>query len=114
MSLKTIKVPPREGPELYDGAVLIDDSWANWSPDEEVTRMYLQGVINHACQIKQVRGHLFLNEFYDQLSLPRTYWGQISGWLNTEVDVRIKPTSNSKFWLEFVVENNIHEESFDS
>src|SRR5687768_62661 len=109
MSLKTIKIPESQDPKIYDGCDLIDEDWRDWTPDREILMMQLRGVINHASQIKQVRGHIFLNELYDLLGLPRTYWGQIAGWWVTDFDAYVQETPSGKVWLTFNVEGDIHE-----
>lgn len=49
--------------------------------DPEVNMMHLNAVQTHMNNLLTVRGHVFLNEVKDALSLPRTPDGQVLGWV---------------------------------
>lgn len=64
--------------------VIFDEYNSNWSIDLERNILFLraqQAYFNHALR---ARGHVFLNEVYDALGLPRTVDGSISGWSLSE------------------------------
>lgn len=80
-----------------DYARFFDASCSDWTKDPEYNLMFLQAV-QHECNILlKSRGHLFLNEVYDKLGLPRTQAGAVVGWIfdpecpngDNEVDFRI-------------------------
>jgi hypothetical protein len=98
-----------EEPVRYEGHILFNDESPNWQPDADVNRIYLTTVIEHMRQRKLVRGHLFLNEFFDELGMERTFYGQTSGWWETDVSITIHPSVNDLHpWLLIWVERDIH------
>ena len=58
-----------------------DENNDNWSPTPEYNLMYLRSQQNHLNDLLVSRGHVFLNEAYDMLGIPRTKAGQVVGWL---------------------------------
>ena len=46
--------------------------------------MFLKHQMNHANELLKCRGHVFLNEVYDMIGIPRTKAGQIVGWIYDE------------------------------
>jgi hypothetical protein len=66
-----------------------DETCQDWSkiPDYNVTYVRLQQ--NIANDRMQSFGHIFLNEVYDLLGLPRSKAGQIVGWVRGEGDTYI-------------------------
>lgn len=96
-------------PVRYEGHVLFDKDNPNWHPDADVNRMFLNGNIQFAKMRKQARGHLFLNEFFDSIGLPRTFAGQTSGWHDTDVSITLHPSVDDlEPWLLIWVERDIH------
>lgn len=58
------------------------DEWCTgWTKDAEANLVFLRSVEKWANQRLQSVGHLFLNELYDALGIPRTKAGQIVGWV---------------------------------
>jgi len=57
-----------------------DESSVYWSKTPEYNLTYLIHVQNTANDRLISRGHLFLNEVYDDLGIPRTQFGQVVGW----------------------------------
>lgn len=57
-----------------------DESCDAWSPQPEYNMMFLRAQQSYHNNILQVRGHVFLNEVYDALGIPRTQAGQVVGW----------------------------------
>lgn len=57
-----------------------DEMSSQWQRNNEHNRTFLSCQQNYFNDILQARGHLFLNEVYDNLGLPRSAAGQIVGW----------------------------------
>jgi len=55
-----------------------------WSDNSEMNLNFLRAHENYFNHMLRSRGHVFLNEIYDALGLPRTVEGAISGWLLNE------------------------------
>lgn len=64
-----------------DYARFFDEYCAGWSKNAEYNLVFLKQQQNYANDILKTRGHLFLNEVYDMLGIPRTQAGQIVGWV---------------------------------
>lgn len=78
---KTVNVA--ENPHnLY--SVVYDDGCVGWTKDPEANKCFLLQQQAHANKILQLRGHLFLNEVYDMLGVPRTSYGNVVGWIYDE------------------------------
>lgn len=73
------KVVGANGHSVY--ARFFDEYSKNWQKDAEYNLMFLKAQQAHANNILQVNGHIFLNEVYDLLDIPRTKAGQIVGWV---------------------------------
>ena len=61
-----------------------DDTCPGWSKDPEFNLMYLRRQQDYANELLKAKGHLYLNEVYDILGLPRSKAGQIVGWVYDE------------------------------
>ena len=72
--------------EYSDYARFFDDGCAGWQKDAELNLVFLKQQQNWANELLQRKGHLFLNEVYDMLGIPRTKAGQIVGWIYDEKD----------------------------
>lgn len=99
-------------PRRYEAHATFDSGNPNWRTDPDLNRMYLTAVINHAKMRKQARGHLFLNEFFDDIGLPRTSAGQTSGWHDTDVSITIHPLDSDLepqllIWVEHDIHNHL-------
>lgn len=108
-------------------AKFFDASSREWEKDPEYNLMFLRAQQQYANDLLRSRGHLFLNEVYDMLDIPRTKDGQIVGWVYDEknpvgdnfVDFGIYETNraNQEFvngyepviLLDFNVDGNIWE-----
>lgn len=65
---------------------IFDQASCWWKKDPEQNRFFLQVQQNHANDLLRIRGHLFLNEVFDMLDLPRTKEGSVCGWIYGEGD----------------------------
>lgn len=54
---------------------------AAWSPDDGYNQMYLKTQQTYINDMLKARGHVFLNDVYDRLGIPRTPEGQVVGWV---------------------------------
>lgn len=63
-----------------------DKSCREWSPTPEYNRMYLTNQQRYFNDLLNSRGHVFLNEIYDALGIPRTSAGQVVGWVKGHGD----------------------------
>lgn len=127
--VKSAKVIDKEiifsKPELSNYARCFDEGCTGWMNDSEHNRYFLQTQEMYANDLLKTRGHLYLNEVYDMLGLPRTKAGQIVGWVYDEenpigdnrVDFGLALSMNQAFmngftknvWLDFNVDGNILE-----
>ena len=79
---KTVEVAD---PNMYsEYARFFDDGCAGWDKNAEYNLTFLKQQQTYANQMLQSRGHLFLNEVYDMLGIPRTKAGNIVGWIYDE------------------------------
>lgn len=75
---KTVQVTD---PNLQsDYACYFDERSRNYERNNDYNLMFLKAQQSYANDKLKSRGHLFLNEVYDDLDLPRTAAGQIVGW----------------------------------
>lgn len=79
---KTVNVS--EMGEYSDYAKFFDDGCTGWTKDPEFNLMFLKDQQRYANDLLQSKGHLFLNEVYDMLGIPRTQAGQVVGWIYDE------------------------------
>lgn len=76
---KTVNVAD---PNTYsEYARFFDDGCTSWEKDPEYNLMFLKAQQQYANDLLVSRGHLFLNEVYDMLGIPRSKAGQVVGWL---------------------------------
>ena len=76
---KTINVMDPNARSEY--AKVFDKNSVCWEKDPEYNLMFLRAQQAYANDLLRANGHLFLNEVYDMLGLPRTKAGQIVGWV---------------------------------
>lgn len=82
-------------------ARFFDESSSQWEKDREKNLFFLNMQQNWFNDKLKAQGHLFLNEVYDALGLPRTAAGAVTGWIhNSEgdnyVDFGIYDASNER------------------
>lgn len=79
--IKKVKIKENKLPEGYsDYCKYFDEYSSKYKRDSEYNLMFLNRQQEYANEILKSRGHLFLNEVYDMLGIPRTKAGQIVGW----------------------------------
>lgn len=72
------KIETRVDTSYY--AKFFDAVCTGWTKDPKFNLIFLKQQQNYANELLRVKGHLFLNEVYDMLGIPRTKAGQIVGW----------------------------------
>ena len=70
--------------EYSDYAKFYDDGCAGWSKNPELNLMFLKRQQCYANNKLKTEGHLFLNDVYEMLGIPKTKAGQIVGWIYDE------------------------------
>ena len=65
-------------------AVIWDCGNQGWCKDPESNKFFLIQQQNHANDLLETRGHLFLNEVYEMLGFPKAQMGQLFGWIYDE------------------------------
>lgn len=85
---KTIKeteyyIDPEGNPldNISEYARFFDAASENFAKDPEYNMMFLRRQQDYANEMLKARGHLFLNEVYDLLDIPRSKAGQVVGWV---------------------------------
>jgi len=92
---KEIEVTDKDGKthkelvEVVDGelgdhslyARFFDASCSDFQKDPEYNLMFLRRQQDYANEKLKCQGHLFLNEVYDMLDIPRSKAGQVVGWI---------------------------------
>lgn len=77
----TVKRADLKKGELSQYAVLFDRDNINWDPRPDYNQTFLMLQQKYANQRLHAKGHLFLNDVYDAMGMPRTPAGQIVGWV---------------------------------
>ena len=104
-------------------ALWFDGGCVRWAKDPEYNLAFLEAQQNYANNMLRTGGHIFLNEIYDLLDIPRTKAGAIVGWVydkdhpgdNNYVDFGLYSERNRDFingfsrtvLLDFNVNGNI-------
>ena len=85
---KTVKeteyyIDPDSNPldSISEYARFFDATSNNFEKDPEYNMMFLRRQQDYANEMLKSRGHLFLNEVYDLLDIPRSRAGQVVGWV---------------------------------
>ena len=81
---KVNKISDETGKEYSDYARYFDSSCSEWTKNPEYNLCYVKAQEKIANNMLRARGHLFLNEVYDMLGIPRTEYGQYVGWIYDE------------------------------
>lgn len=118
---ETVKVIDPTGFSPYSR--LFEESNANWKPNSETNRVFIQAQQHYANHRLRAYGHVFLNEVYDMLGLERSQAGAVVGWLadnpngDNYIDFGIFEAYNAPFinnqerniWLDFNVDGIIYD-----
>lgn len=71
-------------------AKFFDSASSEWVKNPELNLLKLRSTQEYFNNVLRVKGHVFLNEIYDALDIPRTSIGQVCGWIydpeNDETD----------------------------
>lgn len=78
-TVKHTRVDSSGKPSKY--ARFFDELCNDWKSNPEYNRAFLHSQQAYANDRLRMRGHLFLNEVYDSLGIPRTKEGQVVGWV---------------------------------
>ena len=79
---KTVKKKATElGSPASLYARIFDEGSRWWKPDAEANKFFLTMQQAHANDLLRLNGHLFLNEVFDLLDIPRCPMGQDVGWI---------------------------------
>lgn len=81
---KTVTRVGLDDPSIY--ARFFDPNSSSWSKEPEYNLIFLKCQQNYANDLLTSRGHIFLNEVYDMLGIPRSKAGAVVGWLRTSDD----------------------------
>lgn len=89
----TKKVVDPNGVSLY--ARFFDELNQNWNPIPEYNMAFLKHQQNYFNDLLRIRGHVFLNEVYDELGIERSSAGAVVGWVLT------KDSESSDNYIDF-------------
>ena len=89
----TKKVVDPNGVSLY--ARFFDELNPNWNPIPEYNMAFLKHQQNYFNDLLRIRGHVFLNEVYDELGMERSSAGAVVGWVLT------KDSESSDNYIDF-------------
>ena len=119
---KIISKSDIESVELNDYARVYGPDCPQWRHSPIANAVFLKSQQNYANDMLRVRGHVFLNDVYDMLSMPRTSAGAIVGWLydeNVFIDFGISdvlegyregdPSDPEYYYLDFNVQGLIYD-----
>ena len=73
-----------ETENLSQYAKVFDESCVGWTKCAEYNLAFLRSQMSYCNDLLKAKGHLFLNEVYDMLGIPRTKAGAVVGWVYDE------------------------------
>ena len=76
---KTLDIADPNGASIY--ARFFDDGNINWSKTPEYNLVFLKAKQNYCNDRLRARGHIFLNEVYEELGLQHSQAGAVVGWV---------------------------------
>ena len=74
----------REFNDFSQYTKVFDNGCVGWTKEPEYNLMFLKGIQDYCNDLLKTKGHLFLNEVYDQLGIPRTKAEAVVGWIYDE------------------------------
>lgn len=77
-------------------ARFFDEHSPEWQKNAELNKLFVQCQQNYANHKLHAQGHLFLNEVYDMLGIPRSAAGQVVGWC-----INDDPTRAADNYIDF-------------
>ncbi len=84
---KVKKTIEKNDPNMHSQyARFFDESSTQWSKTPEYNLVFLKCQQNFMNDLLNTRGHVFLNEVYDALGLPRSQAGAVVGWVKGQGD----------------------------
>ena len=119
--VKKVKTANPNGLSAY--SKLFDESNPNYQPFIDHNRTFIHGVQSYMNHRLTTRGHVFLNEVYEELGFPHTPAGQVVGWKvdnpnggDNFIDFGLYEARNSEFvngfersiWLDFNVDGPMY------
>ena len=92
-----------------------DENSASWDKHRDMNVCFLKSMQDYFNDLLRFRGHLFLNEVYDRLDIPRRAIGQCVGWVYDEnnpngdnfVDLDIFNERNNNDENVFILDPNV-------
>ena len=84
-------------------SVIFDKRSHMWNRDVNYNLTFLRNQERYCNDILRYRGHIFLNEVFDMLGLPRTKLGQIVGWYYDE------NSPKETIWVKFEIFDGVFE-----
>lgn len=113
--LKEVQMDPTERARLKLGvsqyARFFDDSSPQWRQSPEMNQFFLSAQQTSLNVDLQTRGHVFLNEVWDALGLPRTKAGAVVGWVRGNgddvIDLGIYKAYNADFINGYPGDNEV-------
>lgn len=76
---KTVTRVSLDDPSIY--ARFFDQQSQEWQKEPEFNLFFLKAQQNYANDLLRMRGHVFLNDVYDMLDIPRSKAGSVVGWI---------------------------------
>ena len=88
---KTVEVVEGDASDYSPYARFFDEASRHWENNAEYNMMFLHSAQEYMNQRLRAYGHLFLNEVYDYLDIPRTQAGNCMGWVYDEKNQIVDP-----------------------